>query len=348
MRRVKVLQIITGLGVGGAERVVLDLARSLDPAEFEVEVASLTNNTDALTVYGHPDLPVHTFAMTNYDARALFKLSKYIKEFRPDVVHAHMFHALVASLAIAGLSRVRLVFTSHCTTLPAQRAALVRLTRFRRAADILFIEGQHATLNARYAPVISNGVPVGQVARPRLLQGSSLRCISVGRVTDQKDPLALISAFAGAAIEGATLTMVGDGPLLGATRQCAQDLGIADRVKFLGVCDDVRGLLQSADLFLMHSKYEGLPLALLEAGAEGLPVISTPVGAIPSVLGGDRGFLVDSQEYVAVLRNIAVDFPHATQRGLNLHRYVKDHYSINAFVIAHGNLYRKLARDTRR
>lgn len=348
MRRVKVLQIITGLGVGGAERVVLDLARGLDPAEFEVEVASLTNNTDALAVYGRPDLPIHTFAVKDRDVRALFRLSSYFRRFRPDVIHAHMFHALVASLAIAGLSRTRLVFTSHCTTLPAQRAALVRLTRFRRAADILFIEDQHAALNARYAPVIPNGVPVGEVTRPRLLQESTLRCISVGRMTDQKDPLALISAFAGAAIEGAMLTMVGDGPLLGAARQYTQDLGIADRVEFLGVRDDVRELLQSADLFLMHSKYEGLPLALLEAGAEGLPVISTPVGAIPSVLGGDRGFLVDPQEYVAVLRNIAADFPKATQRGLSFYRYVKDHYSIHAFVIAHGNLYRRLARDTRR
>jgi glycosyltransferase involved in cell wall biosynthesis len=106
----------------------------------------------------------------------------------------------------------------------------------------------------------------------------------------------LIDAFALVVGRAAhvTLQIVGDGPLMGVLREKVQSAGLGSHISFEGAVTDPERLLASADLFVMSSLSEGLPMAILEAMAAGLPVIATRVGGVPELLTRDTGWLCES------------------------------------------------------
>lgn len=342
MRRLKILQLTAGLGVGGAERVVLDLARLLDPSLFEVAIASATEDRGALQVYGDPGVPLEAADIRSRNPFELLKLRRFVRAFAPDIIHAHMVPGYYVALILRALGeRAKIVLTGHGTTFRPVGTAVLRATRRFRAADVIFVPDQHPRLNAARVAVIRNGVAVGDP--PQRKPSKGVRFIVIGRVADQKDPLGLIRAFADAGIPSATLTFVGQGPLLEETQALATSLGLQDRISFLGLRTDVRELLREADIFLMHSKFEGLPIALLEAGAEALPIISNPVGAVPDLLADGRGYIVEKDEYPEMLRQVAANLADAAERGMRLYHMVKAEYSMEAFAARHAELYLSLA-----
>lgn len=353
MRKMRILQAITGLGIGGAERIVLDLARHLAPSKFECRIASFTDDVQSFSVFGTPTVPHHLIDIKGNGLPAVWRLRDYIellREFKPDVVHAHMFHALMLTLLAAPFVAIlpAVVFTSHSASLATNRQVVVRATRARRQADVVFFEGQHNQLNAQRTLVIPNGVPVDAAARLRSVRKSStpVRFIYVGRLAKPKDPLGLVHAFANANIAQSRLDIVGGGPLEQDVRAAVRLLDLEDRVSLLGVRQDVRELLRTADAFVMHSQREGLPLAVLEAGAEGLPVVSTPVGAIPELLGRDAGYVASSTEFPAALRHVAASPDEALERGRRLFDRISTRYSTASLVAAHENLYGSLANKS--
>ena len=113
---------------------------------------------------------------------------------------------------------------------------------------------------------------------------------SVGRLVEQKDYPTQLRAFALAAARVPCLRMViaGDGPLRSTLEDLTRELGIADRVRFLGNWNDVPALLRSVDIFVLASKFEPFGVALLEAKAAGLPIVATAVNEIPEIVAGRR------------------------------------------------------------
>lgn len=129
--------------------------------------------------------------------------------------------------------------------------------------------------------------------------------IFVGRLDVQKDPLLLVDSFAAAAAEAGAvrLIVVGDGPLRAQTEERALRLGVADRIHFLGwqSRQKIAGLLGAADALLMASRFEGMPIAVLEALACGLPVAAPAVGEIPRLVrDGQSGHLADQRTAAAL------------------------------------------------
>jgi glycosyltransferase involved in cell wall biosynthesis len=348
--KLRILQLITGLKVGGAERVVLDLARALNRSRFELAIASIKDDSAAIALYGDPGVPVFSCELSPRDPLAILRLRTFVSRFRPDIIHCHMFHSYFAALLLRTLGvSAEIVFTSHCTTFPVRRAALIRATRRLRSADVIFVPEQHPHLNAKRTAIIHNGVDVAQPPlRPLPQFDRGPRFVFIGRITDQKDPIGLIDAFESANIAGATLSMVGDGPLMSAAKARVSERRLKGRVNFLGVRNDVRELLRAADLFLMHSKYEGLPLALLEAGAEAIPILSTPVGAIPGLLAGERGYLAVPADFPEALRRVASNMIDAAERGRRLYQLIEERYSLAAFLAHHEHLYESIVGATRR
>ncbi|RYE43041.1 MAG: glycosyltransferase [Hyphomicrobiales bacterium] len=348
--RIRVLQLITGLGAGGAERLLLDLLRSLDSVRFDVRVATLSSEMGGLAVYGHPDLPVEVFDMSEPGKlRQFVNLRRFVRTFDPHVLHSHMFHALAAGLLVtrSGGDSPAVCFTSHCyhQAFSSARQAMMRWTRSMRAADVIFSADQHPHLNTARTVVIPNGVPVPDEVPGRRQWNPSgpVRLLAVGRLADQKDPLGLIRDFAALSTPSATLDFAGEGPLAAKARALVERLGLAARVRFLGVRSDVRELMRSSDILVMRSKYEGMPMVLLEAGAEAMPVVATPVGAIPSLVAGDRGWLSARETFTASLEQ-AIQSPEAAlHRGRQLHRHVTTFHSIRSTAAAHERLYADLA-----
>jgi glycosyltransferase involved in cell wall biosynthesis len=276
--------------------------------------------------------------------RALFA---FLAQFRADVIHAHMFHSLLVALLAKALLKAKpaICFTSHLNPYPPARAAVVRGSRRWRDVDIVFVKGQHQAINAAHTLVIPNGVPFGPMPeRAPWQQGGRLRLLAVGRLADQKDPLGLIEAFAAASLANATLDFVGAGPLMDEARALADRLGLASRVTFHGISRQAQRFMREADVLVMHSKYEGMPMALLEAAALAMPIISTPVGAAESVLGEGRGYIAGPATFAESIRAISADPGDAIERGKRLYEYAKQHFSLESVAARHEEAYRLAAR----
>ena len=349
MKSGAVLQLITGLGVGGAERVVMELSGAMFQNQQPVMVVSLSEEKAILGQY-----PGALFPVKSLDVRkgsffslcgALFSLIKLIRQENIRVIHAHMFHAMVFALlckVFCGRS-ISVVFTSHSFAgFKGVRRTLIRLTRGLRSADVVFSRVQHPDLNADKTFVIPNGVKVPPLQERKSVNHKRI-FLFVGRLEEPKDPLALIEAFSRVETTDNELWIAGDGSLREAMKSRILELGLTDRVKLLGLRKDVAELFGKVDCFVMSSRWEGLPMALLEAGSVALPVISTPVGAVPELLGEDRGFLTNSTDLECALNKVSSDWDAAFLRGSFLRKKIIEEFNFDLALSRHLNLYDEIS-----
>jgi colanic acid/amylovoran biosynthesis glycosyltransferase len=171
-------------------------------------------------------------------------------------------------------------------------------------------------LDAEKIHVIPCGVDVPpQTKRPS--SGGAVRCLAVGRMVGKKAPILTLDAFRRAALKDPTLRLdyIGEGDLLPAAHEFVRAFCLQDRVTLHGgqSHETVRRLMKEADIFVQHSitdpdsgDEEGLPVAILEAMAHGLPVVSTRHAGIPEcVTDGENGFLVDEGSSTAMGTRLA-------------------------------------------
>jgi len=352
------MQLITGLDVGGAERVVLDLSSELLDENVEVMVGVVSTQREILTHRRDPRLTVESLGIGKNPLLlpvALCHLVRLLHKHHVQVIHAHMFHALVLAMLCRLLKpSLRLVFTSHNTgaSFGQVRRLFIRCTRRWRHADVIFTAGQHPELNAACTKVIANGTQMKIAERVRLpaVPARGKVIISVGRLFPQKDPMGLVSEFARLRHVDAELWLVGDGELRAELTAKVAELGLTSRVKMLGVRHDVADLLAQADLFVLGSAWEGMPIAILEAGASGIPVLATPVGCVPDVLGEDCGYMAQRHQLAEAMDAILDDYDEALVRAARLQQRVHDDYSMQAMCRSHIAIYRHVtgSTDTRR
>lgn len=349
-----VLQLITGLGVGGAERVMMALSCRLSESGMRPVVAALNSDRRLLEQYPPLDFPVRSLGMSRSPlsfVKAWLTLIALIRSERVTLIHAHMFHALVFAIACkVAAPRCKVVFTSHSSKgFTALRKRIIAATRRLRSADIVFLPGQHREMNAAMTVVIPNGVPVAVQAAPKDVQLKRKPVfLFVGRLEPVKDPLGLIRSFANMRRRDCELWVVGEGILRTQIENEIEALGISERVRLLGLRTDVMQLLQKADCFVMASLWEGLPLVILEAGAMALPVIAPPVGAIPVLLDDECGYLVDASRLHHALDAVLDDYAEASRRGKRLQDKVLAGYTLEHMLQAHVELYSELVGNRER
>lgn len=344
-----VLQLITGLGVGGAERVVLELSRCLNDLGTRTVVVSLNDDRRMMGQYANTTIPVYSLGMAKNPLsfmKAAVTLTRFIRRERISVIHAHMFHSLMLALFCNVTTlKCKVVFTSHSTKgFSFLRRLLIRASKSLRAVDVIFFAGQHSEMNTLETVVIPNGVSVDP-ARKIYIKGEQKKkriFLSVGRLESVKNPISLVRSFGSMDHKDTELWLVGDGYLRPIIEQEIRILDIEDRVRLLGIRHDVPQLLAQVDCFVMASRWEGLPMAILEAGAVALPVISTPVGAIPALLGDDCGYLVDESELSQALDDVVEDYSEANRRGNRLFEKIVKNFSLEHMSQAHAELYESL------
>lgn len=319
-RPARVLMLTKGLGRGGTERLIVGAARLADRACVELEVAYLLPWKDAFV----PDLealgtPVHCLdAPRTAGLGWARRLRALVRDREIDLVHTHMpLPASVARVALPG-RRPAFVHTEHNMWgryRPPTRWANAATYR-RNARAIAVSDGVAASIRSSVpVEVIVHGtdprlVVRGDAARAAArtaldLPADALVVGSVGNFTAKKDQATLLRAFAPRPARGrdVVLVLVGLGPLEDDLRALAVELGIGDRVRFPGSRDDVFALLPAFDVFALSSRFEGLPIALLEAMASGVAPVATRVGGIPEVItDADDGLLVDPGDPGALAR----------------------------------------------
>ena len=312
--RTRVAMVINDLGAGGAQRAMLEQARALDPARFEVEIASLEFK------------PAADWAGRRAGAVALHRpgplgLVPYLRAFHPHIVHAHLAAAsLAAVLAARAAGRPRVMATCHnLTDWEEKRAHPVRILArglMRDCHALVAVSEAVRDAIVRVRPeledrvtVIHNGADLDPFAPQRLDRAGARARLgyaagdfvagSVARLDPRKGLTTLLEAAGRAAGElpGLRVLIVGDGPERGRLESRARVLGLEARVKFVGEQTDVRPFLAALDLFVAPSRTEGMGVAIVEALAAGVPVAGARVGGIPEVLEhGSAGWLIDGDD----------------------------------------------------
>jgi len=249
------------------------------------------------------------------DFQALVRIAGLIRREFPDLVHAHTSKAGLLARLAARFTDTPVVFTAHTWSFAdgiprLQQWLSIPLERLAAAAAGTIITVSQANTamairrsiaNQRAFIRIWNGVPDVPL---RAASGShnTFTLITTARFAPQKDHILLLEALKG--VEGNwRLLLVGDGPTRAEVEQTTIRLGLADRVEFLGQRSDICQLLATADVFVLPSKWEGLPLSILEAMRAGLPVIATNTGGVAeAVTDGVTGYLTPPGD-VPELRN---------------------------------------------
>jgi glycosyltransferase involved in cell wall biosynthesis len=273
------------------------------------------------------------------DLATVWRLVRWIRAEAFDIVHCHSTKAgLLGRIAARLAGAPAVAFTAHgwpslSALPPLIRVAYQVAERFAgRLSDVVICVSEHDRRRALEMGagtpgrlvVVRNGVDPGLWARPtgerleredggpseRPVHDGACTAVCVARLTVQKDPLTLLRAWK-MVRGGHRLVLVGDGPLRAELEAFSDREGLSDRVAFLGARDDVPATLEAADLFVLASRWEGLPFAVLEAMFSGLPVVATRVGGIPeAVADGETGILVppgDIRALAEAVERLAAD-----------------------------------------
>ena len=320
--------------LGGAEHALLMLAEALDRGSWQptllLEEAPgaerLAERAEAtgLTVRWIEPLPLGASG-----ARRLPAAARFVRGERPDVFHAHLSWPLAAKygLAAAVLARVPAVIATVqlIPEMRLDRSSFLQLRALSRSVD-RYIAVSHAVARqlvdrfrwpAAKVEVVHNAVDLDRVAAaapPGLrgeLTGGAERPIVLtpARLEEQKGHSVLLRAAA--AVPDAVFVLAGEGSLREALEAEARELGVADRVRFLGERSDIAELLAACDVFALPTLYEGSSLAVLEAMAARRPVVSSLIGGTDELIDDGRsGLLVppgDADALAAALRRLIAD-----------------------------------------
>lgn len=367
-KAIRVLWLTKGLGPGGAERLLVSFARMADRERFDLRAAYLLPWKDHL-VAGLADLGVPATCLKGgreADPRWVRRLRRLVRDAHIDVVHIHS--PLVAALARPALQalprrhRPALMGTEHnvwSSHHPATRW-VNRLTLPLEDITLAVSDEVRASMPARLAQrteVVIHGVDVDDIVRRRGerdaaraelgVEPDELLVVTVANLRANKDYPTMLAAARRLAEAGESVRFmsVGQGPLAEQLEQERDRLSLGERFRFLGYREDPIRVLVAADVFCLSSRFEGLPISMLEAMAAGLPVVATEVGGIPSVISdGKEGRLVPAGDPAALASAVA-DLGRPEVRGKFAAAAVQrvDEFGIARAVKRQQDLYETLA-----
>lgn len=357
----RILFVITGLGMGGAEHVVVNLADTLVARGHHVKIAYLTG--EALVLPRNADIEVISIGLksTKDFFKAYIKLRALVKKIKPDVVHSHMIHANLISRLLRLTIRIpRLVCTSHSRNEGGKlRMQAYRLTDklvdistnvSQEAVDALIEKG--AVKPGRMVSVV-NGIDINHFyfdenkrskKRHELGISNKEMILAVGRLHEAKDYHNLLNSISILKKERQDFIffIVGDGPLKKELILLVKKLEINEFVKFLGVRRDIPALMSASDAFVLSSSWEGFGLVVAEAMACERVVVATDCGGVSEVVGSN-GFLVEPKNSILLAEalNKALDLSdhERSNIGVAARQRIIDNFSLEANVDAYFKLY---------
>lgn len=337
-RRLHVHHLITRLELGGAQQNTLHCVTNHDRSRFTVSLAAGPGGILDGEARRIPDAEVGFFPSLHReirpwaDLRFLVSYVRYLKRARVDILHTHSSKAGILGRFAGALAGVPVIIhTVHgwgfndYQSAPV-RAVYVLLEKLAVRCTDLLIAVSRENVERGLAEgigvpslyrVIRSGIDVSSFRKP-LRPAAEVRkelgipegapvVGTVGNFKPQKAPLDFIKVAAAVSREvpEARFVMLGDGELMGASRDLAASLGIADRVVFAGWRRDVTDCLHSFNVFLLSSLFEGLPRSVLQAMSAGLPVVATAAGGTPeAVRDGVTGHVTARGDVDAMARHV--------------------------------------------
>lgn len=308
----KVLQVIPSFHIAGAEIMCENLCYSLKNCGCDVVAVSFYSDHTAITnrMEQAGIQLVYLNKKLGLDVSIYQKLFKLLKKEKPNVVHTHLGAARYA-MPMAVLCEVPCkIHTVHNIAQQEQEKVGKIINRFffRRCnvIPVALSEKVKKTIEdvygmpAQKVPVIFNGIDLSRCqVKTDYTKKGTFTILHIGRFMDVKNHELILKSFARFVKQhpDTRLELIGDGVLREKMEQLAIKLGIEKEVQFAGVQSNVYPWLHNADVFILPSKFEGLPMTLIEAMGTGLPIIASAVGGIPDLLKNeDEALLIDPTE----------------------------------------------------
>lgn len=357
-------------GPGGAERMVLHLARGLQEAGREPVVVTLRSGWMTERAQGL-GVPVWILPQARgLDPAWVLRLARRLRREEIDLLHSHEFAMNVFGGMAAVVARRPHVATLHGRAYATDRRRRALAYRGLRrggmrlvavSRDLAGYLAARLRLPVEALSVVPNGIPLPERRGPAGPAGEAARTdaqrearretglpvearvvVAVGNLYPVKDHATLLRALA-ALPEDVHVAIAGRGEEEPRLRRLADELGLAPRCHLLGVRDDVPRLLATADVFAQPSRSEGLPLAVLEAMGAALPVVATRVGGLPEVVvEGETGHLVppgDPEALATVLGRVLAGPDRGRSLGEAGRALAEREFSVRAMVERYLALY---------
>lgn len=364
-RPIRLTYLITDLEIGGVPLHLYRLVTRLPRQEAQTRVISLADEGPVGRKLREAGIPVHACgASSATDFRALMRLWRWLRADPPDILHSLLFHANMAARLVgplAGLPACRIV--GEIQTVEIERRwhlvldnLTCRWSRCEVGNSSSVVDHLHRVAHVPHSRLafIRGGVDVKAIASAKPVDRSILGCqpdekiiIWTGRLDPVKGFKQMLACIAEVTKNRRIrFLLVGQGSYQTAIKVMIRDHRLEERVLLLGQREDIPSLLQAADLFLFGSRTEGLPNALLEAMAAGLPIVATDVPGCRDLIQNERtGLLVplDSPLSMAdAVCRLLIDPLKARQLGRNAQQWVMENADIDHVGQPWLALYRTL------
>jgi glycosyltransferase involved in cell wall biosynthesis len=362
----RVLFLITRAHEGGAQEHVLTLMRGLS-GRVEMHLGTgergyLTEGAERLGVPVHivPDLT--TAISPRKDWRAHLQVRELLRSVRPDLIHTHSFKSGALGRIAAKSLGIPSIFTAHgwafADGVPAgQRviAVVCETLLARITTRIVTVSEADYRLGLRFHVAASpqmvtvrNGVDPLPASAHRSARAVP-RIVMVARFQPPKEQTLLLHALR-QLDDPFELEFIGDGPLRDQVQAEAVAMGLGDRVRFAGTCRNVPELLDHADIFVLTSRYEGLPMSILEAMRAGLPVVATDAGGVSeAVAEGETGYLIPRGDCSLLRMRLTELLTNREQRlrmGLKGRQRFEKEFSSRIMIESTRSLYEQISGRT--
>lgn len=288
----KICYVINNLSGGGAERLVFRYAEILTGLGHSVSVIKLNNCDNRYTLNPKSVETIELSEKSKYSIKILVKLYNNLKKENYDIVHVHLFPSLYYVGIISHFLKNIYIFHEHNTVNSRQKYSILRLVdkwMVRKFKGIIAISNavkktviKNYSVNEEFVRRIYNGIDLKEFKIRNNTPNEILRVCMTARFSPQKDHVTLIKAIA--CLPNVHLFLLGDGERLNYIKNLVHELGLVDRIFFLGFVNNVQKVLEDIDVAVLSSNWEGFGLAAVESMALSIPTVVTNVEGLNEVV----------------------------------------------------------------
>ena len=314
----KILQVMPDFETAGAQTMLENLSMQLiKDKSNNIKVISFYNKRCAITERMEKNnIEIYYLGkIKGFDIRIIFKLYKIIKKFNPDVIHTHRYSLeyIMPAIKLLNNKSIKIIHTIHNV---AEKEVPDRLQKMQKiwfennqVIPVAISQVVQKSICNRYnvlpenVPIINNGIDLSKCIKKNDYKFNN-RIVHIGRFTEQKNQKELIDIFSIVMNKKNNnklqLILVGEGEQFLKIKEYVKYKNIEKNVIFKGKIDSCYNILNQSDIFVMPSKWEGMPMTIIEAMGTGIPIVAYPVGGIKDIINdGLNGFLVNNIEEFA-------------------------------------------------
>ena len=368
--KLRVALMVSELLPGGMERVVVYLAKGFSSRGIETMVICLQEPGELAPELEGTGVRLEAlYSLTGKDVMAAWRLRTLLRRFRPTLINLHDYTSAPYAVAANWLAgRVPIIFTAHGELYEGFDHLQTRLRFFSKSFSLLTaVSKEIAECHKKFlgwsvpTTVIRNGVPtIEHDDKLRIAARTELGCspndilfLSIGNPRSEKafedliDATAILRDFEEGDLYNFKVVVAGkliESDYCQMLSRRLTERGVQDQFRFLGYRNDTQALYSAADVFVLSSRSEGLPMVILESMMIGLPVIATRVGGVPDAVK-DKGILVDAaspKQLALAMKKFLLEKELGNRLGQAGKAYVRAKYGVDSMVENYINCYKNI------